>query len=68
MAKVSAAVIRKVYLAHLLYKRRHRRDRSAYIRNLFANKDILGGKQLVDDLKKDPLYHHRYFRLVTMQI
>ena len=58
----SQIAIKKIYLAHLIHKRRNRRIRTEYVRNLFTNKEDLGGKKLVEDLKNDPLYHHRYFR------
>jgi hypothetical protein len=60
----SLTLIKKVYLAHLIHKRRKKRTRTEYVRDLFVNKEQFGGQKLVNDLKNDPWYHYHHLLLM----
>ncbi|XP_021947788.1 protein ALP1-like [Folsomia candida] len=53
----------KILIVQRLRRRLKRKQRSVYIRPIFLKRDNDGEQQLVMDLRDDPYYHFRYFRM-----
>ncbi|XP_021965672.1 uncharacterized protein LOC110860866 [Folsomia candida] len=60
---INTRVLVRILLVQRLRKKLARKKRSCYVRQLFMTRNCNGELQLVKDLRDDPLYHFRYFRM-----
>jgi hypothetical protein len=55
-------LIAKILILRKLRRKLKRKVRETCIRPLFSNRLIQGSSILMNELRQDPHYHHRYFR------
>ncbi|OXA55233.1 hypothetical protein Fcan01_08683 [Folsomia candida] len=63
MSGVNRDLLLKIILLRRIRRRLKRQPRTEYIRSIFENRAVQGESHLANELRSDPEYRRRYFRM-----